>query len=224
MKIVVASDCLGAAAPEQTWLSTSRVLQELGISKLDIREAFGSEHASATHAHKYLRQNFAHEIIFDDVVERARRMTLGHNKSKVIWTTSGDGDGVAEAEWPRPGIIDNYSCGFECQDLSTRLHSKKETVGKPLRLDQHPSLYFKGSDFEDLGRSEVTLMASLVTVIHLLPRTVLLENVGGCAAHALLEYIRTHLPNYTWFGNQTDAADFGSDSSRFRLSIVGVHA
>ena len=42
----------------------------------------------------------------------------------------------------------------------------------------------------------------------------------GCPT-TLLDYIRNHIPEYNWWGNFSDAIDFGSSSFRRRLSIVG---
>ena len=43
----------------------------------------------------------------------------------------------------------------------------------------------------------------------------------GCPT-ALLDYLRKFIPEYNWWGNFSDAIDFGSSSFRHRLSIVSV--
>ena len=165
--------------------------------------------------------------MYSDVIERARRMVAGETKSPALWYRDASGlfNEDVEAAWPSPGTLHNYSCGFECQDYSAR-NTNKEKAEKLFSVLRHPPAhYFVNQDaFKALGRSETTLLASLVAVTYLLPRTVLLENVNGGPASELLAYLRHELPNYVWFGNFTDASDFGSYSDRFRLSIIGTQS
>ena len=83
-----------------------------------------------------------------------------------------------------PGELANYSCGFECQDLTSRNES-----GSPLRLDKSPETWLL-HDLENCNRSQNTLMASLVTIKATLPRSFNLENVGNCPT---LELLRSRL-------------------------------
>ena len=57
---------------------------------------------------------------------------------------------------------------------------------------------------------------------HLQPRTVRLENVNGCPAKDVLQFVATELPRYRWTLILADGADFGSCSLRPRIYIVGI--
>lgn len=181
LRVVLGSDCIGAGGPEQAWASVARVLDKLDIAKLDLpREGtFGSEAHDkvAKHAHTYIGQNLNIQVLFLDMVERAVRMLQGHRSFPTVFRSQ---EGTQHETGgshalPEPYTIDNYSVGFECQDLSLR-----NEQGKSLGLECSPEQYLL-TRRNSLGRSERTLMASLVTIKKLQPRTVFLENVRGSA-------------------------------------------
>jgi site-specific DNA-cytosine methylase len=193
---------------------------------LRLSESMGSEHPKQRGPQQYCRQNFSHTVFFSDITKRAVAMLRGEAQAPVFWRIDANGTYVDNcmAGWPAPGEIDNYSCGFECQDLSSRFHTTCMALANlGLDLTKTPEEFMR-SDLSKLNRSQSTVMASLVTIGFLLPRTVKLENVGGCPAQELLAYLRKVRSEYIWFGHQTDAADYDSDSCRFRLSIIGTPA
>ena len=112
--------------------------------------------------------------------------------------------------WPqKPGELSNYAVGFECQDLTGR-----NVSSTALDFGNTPEQCLR-MDIATLSRSQKTLMASLVTIKFLQPRTFLLENVGECPAAKLRDYIADYLPEYAVWGNQTDAADLGATPTAF---------
>ena len=216
----IASDCTGAGAPEQAWASVRRVLVAFGIPEsFEIEETFGSEHPKAHHCHKYIKQNLRVLTLYADFVARTVRCARGKKCSTVFTRTpieDGDIFDNDKQEMPAPGTIDNYSVGFERQALSGR-----NGHGERLDLSVSPDKWLDKHGVSGGTGSQRTLMASACTIKQLLPRTVLIENVGSCPMLTLLEYLRRWLAMYQWWGNYSDAADFGSTSARYRLSICG---
>ena len=213
----LASDCTGAAAPEQAWASVSKILVLLGITDIALENVFGSEAADAKHCHKYLHSNLRITTLYIDLVERTSRMLDGSSSTAAVRIGTDGELQTYETALPKPGLLDNYSIGFECQDLSGRNSS-----GTLLDLSHDPSWFFATGfpeRVQSMTRSQRTLVSSMLTIKRLQARTILIENVGSCPTDALLAYFRTHLPGYIWWGNQSEAADFGSESFRYRLSI-----
>lgn len=191
------------------------MLRRLGIANINLTECFGSEAQSAYHCRKYPRQNLALEVLFIDVVARALAMLNNKTGSEAEDLTNPLG--TSEQPWPAPGDTSVYACGFVCTELS-----KANKDGTALNLDNTPETHLL-QRLDQCGQSQRTLMASLVTIKKLLPKTFLLENVGGCPASPLLAYIKDYLStDYFCFGNLTNAADFGTPTERYRLSIIGI--
>ena len=172
------SDCTGAGSVERALASTARVLNHLGIADLTHTAKSASEAPATKHCHFYIEHNFNVEVMWEDMTRRTTDMVSGNTRSKAIFKrdpTTGDSYRVCTAEFCLKAFtLDIYSVGFECQDLSTRNAS-----GIKLKLDNPPSYYLSESHSKSGGRSQATLMSSLVTVQKLQPRIVLIENVGG---------------------------------------------
>ena len=102
-------DCTGSDAPGQAWLSVGRCLEHLGIMKLELRHLFSSEDPKATHAHNYLIQNSATEVLYADMTLR------GDGHGPAIWTR-GSQSSAPLAAVPLPAAVMNYHSSFTCQD------------------------------------------------------------------------------------------------------------
>lgn len=100
--------------------------------------------------------------------------------SKISGCTEGESK---LAPWPSPGTLNNYSVGFECQDLCGRHDS-----GIPLDLSKSPNQFM--ADIGSRSRSQKMLMVSLVTIRGMLPRTALIENVVGWPTRNLIENLQ----------------------------------
>lgn len=171
------SDCTGAGAVERALESMQHTLADSQIADLELVQVSGSEAPDATHCHYYIEENFKHKVLWKDMVARTTSMLEGSTHAPAIFVRDED---TNDAQWNssahihvEPNVLDVYSVGFECQDLSSR-----NTSGKALDLRHRPEHYLKGP-LQDVGRSQKTLMSSLVTIHQLQPRVVLMENVGG---------------------------------------------
>ena len=128
------------------------------------------------HCRFYIEQHFNVEVLW--MTRRTTDMLSSGTRSMAIFKrdpTTGKCSRVCTAEFCLTAfMLDIYSVGFECQDLS-----KRNASGIKLELGHPPSYYLSESCRKSGGRSQTTLMSSLVTVQKLQPRIVLIENVGG---------------------------------------------
>ena len=60
------------------------MLEALDIVKLNIQDIFGSEHGKAHHCHRYLRQNFNHEVMYFLVLKNKKYIMGKHIVTKKI--------------------------------------------------------------------------------------------------------------------------------------------
>ena len=58
------------------------MLEALDIVKLNIQDIFGSEHGKARHCHRYLRQNFNHEVMYFLVLKNKNIMEQTYSNKK----------------------------------------------------------------------------------------------------------------------------------------------
>ena len=199
------SDCSGAEAPMTSWQRLAHALMKANIGRLQLVHEFASEHPTSYACHKYLGQNNTPRRLYADM---HKRTAAG---GPVVFCdqdlTPDDKGNVALPEW-----LDAYMTGFECQDLSFA-----NRHGTPLVL-----MMQEGETIDGLGKSSATLHDSLKLVETLMPRSVTLENVGGCPAQDLLNYLKERLPMYVWGCFRADSADFAGNLVNSTCTCVSL--
>ena len=68
--------------------------------------------------------------------------------------------------------------------------------------------------------STKTLLASIRSIQELAPSSFTLENVGGCPAQEVMEFLKTHLPQYICIAFRLNAVDYGSATISFIPSVL----
>jgi hypothetical protein len=68
--------------------------------------------------------------------------------------------------------------------------------------------------------STKTLLASIRTIQELTPSSFTLENVGGCPAQEVIDFLKTHLPQYICIAFRLNALDYGSAKISCILSVL----
>lgn len=220
-----ATDCSGGEAPGTAWGLVFKALRAKYNADVSSIQEFASEHTKAAHAVRFLRLNHGARVIFADMHQRTPRggrVFAPHDQSSHTIPTTRLG---GSAPLPQPGTVCFYAAGFECNDFSTRnTNRKKHTIlfDLPRLKAAFNAGIRKGSaDFTSYGHSMGTFLSSVVTIVWVLPRSFTLENVDGCPAEIVLEFLRWALPMYDITAVHADAADYGCCSRRFRLFVVG---
>ena len=194
--ISYASDCSGGDALWAAWESMARVLKHKMVVGLVLHHRFASEHKDAKHCHAYIKQNIPTECLFKDMHKRSAE----HGGPVVFCDPhihckppKGCG-GQAWARLPAAGSLQNYTAGFECQDLSAaNRHGRPLTLSSAISMEE-TGIEEDSNDDEAGGRSSRTFRDSVETIDRLGPRSALLENVGRAPLAIVVAWLRANLP------------------------------